>query len=248
MRIAGALTLLLLLAGSAAAEMPRTFGTSALTSHTIQAMAFVPLSFGSAQNLSFTLARGRACTPSGCTVIAPLLLPEGAVVSGIELDACDTNSDGQVRAVLFRLPATESQTLPPVAVVATGHNEVPGCRRFAAAVAPPLTIDNFNNAYAVEVSLFPGGETRLNAVRVFYRLQVSPAPATATFADVPTDHPFFPFIEALVRAGITAGCDESPPMFCPDAHVTREQMAAFLARALGLHWPRSTTTGIGGGD
>jgi hypothetical protein len=41
-------------------------------------------------------------------------------------------------------------------------------------------------------------------------------------------------VEALAAAGITVGCN--PPAndrFCPDAGVTRGQMAAFLHRALG---------------
>ncbi len=49
-------------------------------------------------------------------------------------------------------------------------------------------------------------------------------------------------IERLAAAGITRGCN--PPAndrFCPDANVTREQMAAFLVRALGY-------TDNGGGD
>ena len=48
-------------------------------------------------------------------------------------------------------------------------------------------------------------------------------------------------IEKLAAAGITRGCN--PPTndrFCPDAPVTREQMAAFLVRALGY-----TDTGAG---
>lgn len=42
-------------------------------------------------------------------------------------------------------------------------------------------------------------------------------------------------IDKLATAGVTAGCN--PPVndnFCPDKNVTREQMAAFLVRALGL--------------
>ncbi len=39
-------------------------------------------------------------------------------------------------------------------------------------------------------------------------------------------------IEALARAGITAGCSRTEQLFCPDAHVTRAQMAVFLVRAL----------------
>ena len=64
--------------------------------------------------------------------------------------------------------------------------------------------------------------------------QVSPAPATATFTDVPTSDFAFQFIEAFNAAGITVGCNASPPQFCPDRNVTRREMAVFFAKALGL--------------
>ena len=41
-------------------------------------------------------------------------------------------------------------------------------------------------------------------------------------------------INKIARAGIAAGCDTSPPRFCPTANVTRGQMASFLTRALDL--------------
>jgi uncharacterized repeat protein (TIGR01451 family) len=56
-----------------------------------------------------------------------------------------------------------------------------------------------------------------------------------TFADVAADHLFFTFIDALFRAGITGGCGTAPPRYCPDAAVTRGQMAVFLLR--GIAWP-----------
>jgi len=64
---------------------------------------------------------------------------------------------------------------------------------------------------------------------------VSPAPATATFADVPVGAFGFQHIEALVVSGITAGCGGGND--CPDSHGTRAQMAVFPAKVLGLHWP-----------
>ena len=70
---------------------------------------------------------------------------------------------------------------------------------------------------------------------VRWHLTVSPRPLTATFNDVPTNHPFFQFVEALAASGITAGCGSGN--FCPDSSLTRGQMAVFLAKALGLHWP-----------
>jgi hypothetical protein len=79
---------------------------------------------------------------------------------------------------------------------------------------------------------------RFRAVRLFYRLQVSPlAPGPAVFSDVPAGHPFRQFIEALFDAGITGGCGTSPLRFCPDNPITRGEMAVFLAVALGLHFP-----------
>jgi len=43
------------------------------------------------------------------------------------------------------------------------------------------------------------------------------------------------FIEAIAAAGITRGCDPlASDRYCPDENVTRGQMAAFLARTLGL--------------
>lgn len=41
-------------------------------------------------------------------------------------------------------------------------------------------------------------------------------------------------IEGLAAAGVTRGCHDEKPVFCPDRPVTRGEMAAFLDRALGL--------------
>ena len=80
-----------------------------------------------------------------------------------------------------------------------------------------------------------GATTRTNTVRVAASpLQVSPAPGQPTFNDVPTNHPFFQWIEALSASGVTGGCNAAPPLYCPDNFVTRGQMAVFLAKALGL--------------
>ena len=73
--------------------------------------------------------------------------------------------------------------------------------------------------------------------QVVWKRTVSPAPDTATFNDVPTNHPLFQYIEALAASGITGGCLANPPLYCPDAPLTRGQMAVFLSKALGLHWP-----------
>ena len=77
--------------------------------------------------------------------------------------------------------------------------------------------------------------TAIRAVRLSWKRQVSSPPAQATFNDVPVNDTAFQYIEALVDSGITAGCGGGN--YCPDAPLTRRQMAVFLAKALGLHWP-----------
>ena len=49
-----------------------------------------------------------------------------------------------------------------------------------------------------------------------------------SFGDVPQGHPFYAKVETLLHSGVTAGC--SAVAFCPDASMTRSQMAVFLLK------------------
>jgi len=164
-------------------------------------------------------------------------LPAGALLTGIELEYCDTNPAASVNAsVNSRSAAGVNDIVGPT--LDSGDAATPGCGFLGSVFNLELTgevVDNFEKSYWVRVTLEGTDDsTSLGAVRVYYRLQVSPAPPTATFNDVPTTHPFFQFVEALSRSGITAGCGSGN--FCPDAPLTRKQMAAFLSIALGLHF------------
>jgi hypothetical protein len=57
-----------------------------------------------------------------------------------------------------------------------------------------------------------------------------PRPARAEFADVPAGFWAYAQIEGCVAAGIVQGYTESS--YCPDLAVTRDQMAAYIARAV----------------
>ena len=61
--------------------------------------------------------------------------------------------------------------------------------------------------------------------------------AVQTFDDVSTGHPFWRYIEAFANTGITVGCSQVPKMYCPDANVTRGEMAVFIERAKGNYSP-----------
>ncbi|MFZ5821521.1 MAG: S-layer homology domain-containing protein [Chloroflexota bacterium] len=54
----------------------------------------------------------------------------------------------------------------------------------------------------------------------------TPPAATGLFSDVPASNGFAPWIEQMAAEGITGGCGGGK--FCPNAAVTREQMAVFL--------------------
>lgn len=59
-------------------------------------------------------------------------------------------------------------------------------------------------------------------------------PQEPTFLDVPFDHPYHDYIEALYQEGYVAGCSVEPLMYCPDSGMTRAQAAVFLER--GIHF------------
>jgi hypothetical protein len=60
----------------------------------------------------------------------------------------------------------------------------------------------------------------------------NPSPPVPIFADVPFNNWANTWVEILYNAGITAGCATDPHMlYCPDAPVTRAQMAIFILRS-----------------
>jgi len=67
---------------------------------------------------------------------------------------------------------------------------------------------------------------------------------SATFADVPSSHWAWSWIEKLYANGVTGGCGTSPLIYCPDTQVTRAQMAVFLERGMkGSTFTPGTATG-----
>jgi hypothetical protein len=83
----------------------------------------------------------------------------------------------------------------------------------------------------------PGQATTREQMAVFVLRTLDPelqppACATPLFADVPASSVFCPWIEELARRGVASGCGGGN--YCPQAAVTREQMAVFLTAAFGL--------------
>lgn len=177
-------------------------------------------------------------SPTGVSWISQFQVPSGALLQRVEMEACDPSTTG---ALNFGITSglTPGGLADDISLTGTtGITETPGCAFFSMAPLATTTVDNAGNNYWLYFfwsgTGFPGIE--FHSFRVYYRLQVSPAPATATFPnDVPTTHPFFRFVEAMAASGLTGGC--AAGSFCPDNPVTRGQLAVFLASALGLHFP-----------
>jgi hypothetical protein len=166
---------------------------------------------------------------------ATLHLPSGALLTYLELDYCDTSGPEEVLVFIEDCSFLGGGCAGFAAL--SSNDGSAGCNY----VSMDLTGYNYvvnNNLRRLRLlaSTQSGSTTnQLIGAYIGYKLQVSPAPAVATFADVPTTHPFFRFIEALVASGITAGCGGGN--YCPDQPLTRGQMAVFLSVALGLHFP-----------
>jgi hypothetical protein len=162
-----------------------------------------------------------------------LELPSGALITRYEAEACDESASQFLQFEIARCPKSGGPCVFEITL--TGVAATPGCGVFATTLATPWTVDNASFSYGL---MFATNATssaiRWRAMSIYYKLQVSPAPATATFADVPTTSPYFKFVEALYAAGIVSGCGGGN--YCPSNAVTRAQMAVFLCVALGLHW------------
>ncbi len=218
---------------------PRTFGTSHDSLQRIGAQGFAPSdsAFGYSYTDGNTTFLRYSTAPTNQAFIAHPVLPSGALLVGVEFDVCDIDPGDEVTMAALSTDSLGSNLqfigLP---VTTTG---TPGCDPvFIDLTSANFVVDNATNQILLDIVLISGTTSQSFAgATVFYRLQVSPAPAVASFNDVPVDHPFFQFIEALKSSGITGGCQVAPPLYCPDNFVTRGQMAVFLAKALGLQFP-----------
>ena len=228
----------LALAAASLAQDAPDYGTSHVTYVQIPGPAFVAQSSTAVLAVSNNGLSGqvlRVVGGSGAQYFtAPVQAPSGALLTSVRLDLCDaTGTGGNVAGDLVVTDAFGNVQTTTV----IGSSAGTGCQSILVDVSGAgLTVDNNTKHYSIVVSLTNAGapQVGLAGAVVGYKLQVSPAPGAATFGDVPANHPFFQFVEALAASGITGGCGNGN--YCPDTPVTRGQMAVFLAKALGLQW------------
>jgi hypothetical protein len=95
-------------------------------------------------------------------------------------------------------------------------------RQFTAPIAP--------GSYNFQWRLYQDG-----GVGLIGEASANVAVQVTQFTDVPTSHPYYEQIERIAGLGITLGCEST--RYCADKPVTREQMAVFLERAIGVWHP-----------
>ena len=177
---------------------------------------------------------GRYSTSPGIPLMAVAHVPSGALLTYLELDYCDKTNSANV--VLSLRDCSYLGNDCNLLASLTSGDGFSGCHFVSTALTHlGYTVNNNVRQLVLEALTIAGDSTTLlTGVYIGYKLQMSPSPATATFGDVPTNHTYFRAIEALAASGVTGSCGNGN--FCPNQYVTRGEMAAFLARALGLHF------------
>jgi hypothetical protein len=207
---------------------PKEFGIQDDTITVIAGLAFKGNQTGFGVITGFALY---APLNSDSHFYAPLNLPAGAVIDFIGLNNT-TDTDAIMGLALWQRDLSANLTTL-VAFSAPAHANWD--TDFVGPLGVPVS-NHVGDELVLDLEVAPSPTYEyFGYVEVHWHRTVSPPPATATFADVPPSHPFFQYIEAIHAAGITAGCGGGN--FCPDQPITRKQEAAFLAKALGLHWP-----------
>jgi hypothetical protein len=211
-------------------QAPDEFGTKDYTVTSISAMSFVPAD-SSDTYISSLCCLSRIFTDGAGELYASVSIPSGAIIDFIGLESYST-CEGIVGVELWQ--QTHGFTSGIATFSSTAHSYDTDYNASPIGYQLPA---NVHQALAIQVEMSNNcvNWPALSWVEIWWRRAVSPAPGAATFNDVPTDHPFFQFVEALSASGITGGCGNNN--YCPDAPLTRGQMAVFLSKALGLHWP-----------
>jgi S-layer homology domain len=224
------------------AGQPDTYGTSAVSYYNIDAADLIPVG----SDVTYTNEGGTATfstNNTGFAFQAGLHLPSGALLVSIELDYWDFSTTGEVIASLWECNYDGLGCSVPLSscggdiTICSGVGEAPGVSYTVADISGAgIQVNNqYNRYFVLAGNTTTDANTQISRISVGYKLQVSPATGPPTFNDVQPSNPQFQFVEALVAAGITAGCGGGN--YCPNNPVTRGQIAVFLAKALGLQWP-----------
>ncbi len=218
-----------LVAGVGAAQ--QVFGTKDYNITKVAAVSFVPADSGQAYHTSGSLGRYGALN-TDTHFYATLDLPAGIIIDYIGFNNLNDGTPGVMGIALWDRAGGTSRLI--ASLDCTAHTT------WATDSSPvPLNLHLLGRSDAVfvldvEIASSPNLQF-FGWVGVWWRRDVYPYPAVQHFSDVPATSQWFKYVEALYAAGITTGIGNG--LYGFNEPVTRGQMAIFLSRALGLHWP-----------
>lgn len=183
------------------------------------------------------------------SVIAPVHLPTGSEIHQVCFVIWDDSANNMVSPLSLYVVESADEDVSDLMFLELGTTgttmeEAPGWTQRCISFPAPIVFKRWGDidddgtehylAYHLRAAANTSWQVALHAAVITWNRTLSPAPATATFPDVPTTMWAFQHVEALAASGITAGCGGGN--FCPNNTLTRAEMAVFLAKALGLHW------------
>jgi len=165
---------------------------------------------------------------------------ERLAISGItsgcgNANFCPSTAVNRAQMAVFLVRGMYGSNFVPPPAIGTVFNDAPvgsfGASYIERLYADRITAGCGNNNYCPGASV-TRAQMAVFLLRAKYGSSFSPTAATGVFSDVPPGSFAANFIEQLAREGITGGCGSGT--YCPDAIVTRDQMAVFLVRTFGL--------------
>lgn len=230
--------------GNAPIGAPNAYGVQNYSAYVVSPAAFHPYKDALGYVLYSSGYVGAQSGDSFRWFIAPVELPTGALLRNTVVHVMDSTSTGHIHVLFGMDECSGTAGCSPTYLVDvyTTDAETPGYKIFNDSGSSGFTWRNFDQDantinYGSARVYFSTGTSylALGPIMIWYQRQISPAPATATFPDVPKDYWAFQYVEALAASGITQGMPDGN--FHPRDPVTRAQMATFLSRALGLDYP-----------
>ncbi|HSN85467.1 MAG TPA: S-layer homology domain-containing protein, partial [Thermoanaerobaculia bacterium] len=169
-------------------------------------------------------------------------IENAGITSGCRSGAyCPDNLVTRAEMAIFLVRGAHGSSFVPPPATGTIFNDVPA-NHWAGAYIEQLYKDGITKGCSTGFYC-PGDLVKRSEMAVFltrneHGSAFVPPPATGTiFADVPASYWAAPYVEQIYHDGVTSGCATNPTRYCPEDYVSRDQMAAFLARSLGLPLP-----------
>jgi hypothetical protein len=139
---------------------------------------------------------------------AQVELPEGARVNTYAIFAYDNAGSANLTTTIQDSSATYGTTALPASWSTVPNSSVStagASTDYQLLGSTPInkTIDSFiftiHHDFAFTLSMPKDADLRFRGAWIFWNRQIAPAPATASFADVPTSHPFFNEVQQLAE-------------------------------------------------